>query len=86
MKKRLSGILLSLALTITSVFSGVMSPIASIETKAAETAPAYRNVMYYGEWSIYAGQNYFYPSKIDGSKITHLNFAFYPIHTSRLRY
>lgn len=40
-----------------------------------QSAP-YRNVMYYGEWSIYGGQKYFYPSKIDGSLITHLNFAF----------
>ena len=36
----------------------------------------YRNVVYYGDWSIYAGQNQFYPSMIDGSNITHLNFAF----------
>ena len=36
----------------------------------------YRNVMYYGEWSIYAGQKQFYPSKMDPKLITHLNFAF----------
>ena len=36
----------------------------------------YRNVMYYGEWSIYAGQKNFYPSKMDPKLITHLNFAF----------
>ena len=41
----------------------------------AETIP-YRNVMYYGEWSIYAGQKNFYPSKMDPKLITHLNFAF----------
>ena len=32
--------------------------------------------MYYGEWSIYAGQKNFYPSKMDPKLITHLNFAF----------
>lgn len=36
----------------------------------------YRNVMYYGDWSIYAGQKNFYPGMIDGSLLTHLNFAF----------
>lgn len=36
----------------------------------------YRNVMYYGDWSIYAGQKNFYPDMIDGSLLTHLNFAF----------
>jgi chitinase len=41
----------------------------------AESLP-YRNVMYYGEWSIYAGQKNFYPSKMDPKLITHLNFAF----------
>lgn len=39
--------------------------------------PPYRNVMYYGDWSIYSGQKNFTPDKIDGSLITHLNFAFY---------
>ena len=42
----------------------------------AEESLTYRNVMYYGEWSIYAGQKNFYPSKMDPKLITHLNFAF----------
>lgn len=75
MKKRVASILLSLALSVTGILGGAMMPVASAKAEAAE-APAYRNVMYYGEWSIYAGQKYFYPSKIDGSQITHLNFAF----------
>lgn len=74
MKKRVAGILLSLALTVTGVFGSALTPYAATEVKAA--TPEYRNVMYYGEWSIYAGQKYFYPSMIDGSQITHLNFAF----------
>ena len=41
----------------------------------AESIP-YRNVIYYGEWSIYPGQKNFYPSKMDPKLITHLNFAF----------
>ena len=36
----------------------------------------YRNVIYYGEWAIYAGQHNFYPSKMNPKLITHINFAF----------
>ena len=36
----------------------------------------YRNVMYYGDWSIYEGQKNFYPSMMEPKYITHLNFAF----------
>ena len=41
----------------------------------AESIP-YRNVIYYGEWSIYPGQKNFYPSLMEPKYITHLNFAF----------
>ena len=41
-----------------------------------EESIPYRNVMYYGEWSIYAGQHNFYPSKMNPKLISHLNFAF----------
>lgn len=83
--------LLSLALT-TAMAAGVLAPMASsadvfaadkaqAAVQAKGTMPAkpvypYRNVVYYGDWSIYSGQNQFSPSMIDGSCITHLNFAF----------
>lgn len=35
-----------------------------------------RNVMYYGDWSIWGGQENFYPKDIPADKLTHLNFAF----------
>jgi len=38
--------------------------------------PPFRNVIYYGEWSIYPGQKNFYPSLMEPKYITHLNFAF----------
>ena len=41
-----------------------------------EASIPYRNVMYYGEWSIYDGENNFYPSKMNPKLISHLNFAF----------
>ena len=76
MKGKCLSTLLALALTVTSVLGGVTAPAGTGKVEAAGNTPAYRNVMYYGEWSIYSGQKYFYPSKIDGSQITHLNFAF----------
>lgn len=36
----------------------------------------YRNVMYYGDWSVWGGQNNFYPKGIPADQLTHLNFAF----------
>ena len=50
--------------------------LAELKAENKASSATYRNVMYYGEWSVYAGQKNFYPSKIDGSLITHLNFAF----------
>ncbi|MBC1800512.1 DUF5011 domain-containing protein [Listeria booriae] len=40
------------------------------------TASKYRNVMYYGDWSIWGGQDNFYPKDIPADQLTHLNFAF----------
>lgn len=77
----------SVALTLVLVVNMLVgyTPIdnsAYEEVKAATTSIPYRSVMYYGEWSIYAGQNNFYPSYIDGSLITHLNFAFIDVDKS----
>ena len=47
-----------------------------------EASIPYRNVMYYGDWSIYAGQKNFYPSMMAPKYITHLNFAFLDMDTN----
>ena len=41
-----------------------------------ESLPPYRNIMYYGDWSIYTGQRNFSPSQIDANLISHLIFAY----------
>ena len=41
-----------------------------------------RNVMYYGDWSIWGGQGNFYPKDIPADKLTHLNFAFMDFNAS----
>ncbi|WP_341828011.1 immunoglobulin-like domain-containing protein, partial [Enterococcus faecium] len=36
----------------------------------------YRNVMYYGDWSVWDGQGNFYPKDIPANRYTHINFSF----------
>lgn len=36
----------------------------------------YRNVMYYGDWSIWGGEGNFFPKDIAADQLTHLNYAF----------
>ena len=68
--------MLTFVLVLSMALGCVVLPQrVSTSVKAATTAK-YRNVMYYGDWSIYSGQKNFTPDKIDGSLITHLNFAF----------
>lgn len=68
--------------SITSVVLLVLSlVVVSIgaepkRAKAAENVPQYRNVMYYGDWSIWGGEGNFYPKDIPADQLTHLNFAF----------
>ena len=38
-----------------------------------QTSAPYRNIMYFGEWSIYSD---FYPSKMNAKLLTHIYFAF----------
>ncbi|WP_197914086.1 glycosyl hydrolase family 18 protein [Listeria sp. PSOL-1] len=53
--------------------------VVNIETKKQENAKTtvpYRNVMYYGDWSVWGGQGNYYPKDIPADLYTHLNFAF----------
>lgn len=46
------------------------------KTTEKATTPKYKNVMYYGDWSVWGGQGNFYPKDIPAEQLTHLNFAF----------
>ncbi|MGL5346263.1 MAG: glycosyl hydrolase family 18 protein [Peptostreptococcaceae bacterium] len=46
------------------------------EVEIVNTNSQKRNVMYYGDWSIWGGQGNFYPKDIPADQLTHLNFAF----------
>ena len=48
----------------------------SSSTVIQQSNQKYRNVMYYGDWSIWGGQGNFYPKDIPADQLTHLNFAF----------
>ena len=82
LRKGLSGKILSFTMSLAMVANLMggycaATELSTKEVKAADAEqPPYRNVMYYGDWSIYSGQKNFTPDKIDGSLITHLNFAF----------
>ncbi|MGL5978855.1 MAG: glycosyl hydrolase family 18 protein [Erysipelotrichaceae bacterium] len=55
-----------------------VTPLYAQEPLKAEVAATttLRNVMYYGDWSIWGGQSNFYPQDIPADQLTHLNFAF----------
>ncbi|MFS7260801.1 glycosyl hydrolase family 18 protein [Carnobacterium divergens] len=77
MNRKVFGTFATILLTCGLAASTVVTvAIASPEkVQAAETAP-YRNVMYYGDWSIWGGEGNFYPKDIPADQLTHLNFAF----------
>ncbi|MGL4774487.1 MAG: glycosyl hydrolase family 18 protein [Clostridium sp.] len=78
--KRLKTIVAFSAITTLLMTSAV--PISAISTSdekdniTTQEAKQYRNVMYYGDWSIWGGQKQFYPKDIPADQLTHLNFSF----------
>ncbi|MBL1223784.1 glycosyl hydrolase family 18 protein [Enterococcus sp. BWR-S5] len=59
--------------TVSSTLAGTgFGEIVHAESKEA----TYRNVMYYGDWSIEDSEGNFFPKDIPAEKLTHLNFAF----------
>ncbi|MGL4774377.1 MAG: glycosyl hydrolase family 18 protein [Clostridium sp.] len=71
--------LVALAAVSAMLVTGV-APVSALttgsnDTKATSTKQL-RNVMYYGDWSIWGGEGQFYPQSIPAEDLTHLNFAF----------
>lgn len=71
--KRIGVLSAAVVLSCTTI-SGTLAPMTVHAEEAAQTN--YRNVMYYGDWSIWGGQGTFYPKGIPADQLTHLNFAF----------
>ncbi len=71
-KYKLIFILISLLIINFCPFLAINKAIAAPK----EITPPKRNVLYYGDWSIYDSEGNFYPINIPASYLTHLNFAF----------
>lgn len=66
-------------LTLATILLGTsVTLVRDFNVNAAEqnVTQGKRNVMYYGDWSIWGGQDNFYPKDIPADQLTHLNFAF----------
>ncbi|MBP1045418.1 MucBP domain-containing protein [Enterococcus sp. BWM-S5] len=68
----LFAIILGLFTTSASLTGTGSGEIVHAESKQSD----YRNVMYYGDWSIEDSEGNFFPKDIPAEKLTHLNFAF----------
>ncbi|MBL1227840.1 MucBP domain-containing protein [Enterococcus sp. BWB1-3] len=72
--KLVSLIMMMLGIILFGVSFSSMSP--DKQAYAEESQLSYRNVMYYGDWSIEDSEGNFFPKDIPAEKLTHLNFAF----------
>jgi chitinase len=77
-----NGKVLSALLLVVSSFILSLSLVVSNKTVEAATTSPYRNVMYYGDWSIWGGEGNFYPKDIPADQLTHLNYAFLDFDSS----
>ncbi|CEH32875.1 glycosyl hydrolase family 18 protein [Romboutsia lituseburensis] len=67
----------SMLISTGTPLAGVLTVSANEnEIKVVKSNTQKRNVMYYGDWSIWGGQGNFYPKDIPAEELTHLNFAF----------
>lgn len=78
--KRIFTKVLAAALVIGSVLTPIAGSKAYADDPEAissgKAGTQLRNVMYYGDWSIWGGQGNFYPKGIPADKLTHLNYSF----------
>ena len=82
LQKKVKIFITCVALTSILIGSTSTLAIANNNTKDVKTAElkqnstTKRNVMYYGDWSIWGGEEQFYPKDIPADQLTHLNYAF----------
>ena len=86
LKKNLKTFVAFSAITALLLTNGIpINALTQSSNKTEVTSQAttgLRNVMYYGDWSIWGGQGNFYPKDIPADKLTHLNFAFMDFNAS----
>lgn len=72
----MSAIPMSLVASVADAYTNETTE-TNIQTNSQEkNQPTYRNVMYYGDWSIYGGQGNYFPKDMPADQYTHINFAF----------
>ncbi|WP_229506126.1 glycosyl hydrolase family 18 protein [Paenibacillus sp. 1001270B_150601_E10] len=84
-KKMLAMTVMAMMLFVSSLAPAYASTTSSEarDTRAlGRTTNEIRNVMYYGDWSIWGGQGYFMPKDIPADQLTHLNYAFLDFNSS----
>ncbi|HAT4273940.1 chitinase [Clostridium perfringens] len=86
MKKNLKTFVALSAITtllfVNTISVKAMSKSSDTTEITSQSTTKLRNVMYYGDWSIWGGQGNFYPKDIPADKLTHLNFAFMDFNSS----
>lgn len=76
LKRKLKKSLLVFILVPTILGTTLIAYPTTKANAATQDNQIKRNVMYYGDWSIWGGQGNFYPKGIPANQLTHLNFAF----------
>ncbi|MFI3176478.1 MAG: glycosyl hydrolase family 18 protein [Eubacteriales bacterium] len=56
--------------------ASILMPTSTASATTTSSTTELRNVMYYGDWSIWGGQGNFYPTDMPADLYTHLNYAF----------
>lgn len=75
-KVGLAAMLFSSALSLAAPLLNKETNVHAEEAQEITRQAPYRNVMYYGDWSIWGGEGNFYPKDIAADQLTHLNYAF----------
>ena len=86
LKKNLKTFVAFSAITALLLTNGIptnaLAKYSDTTEVTSQATTGLRNVMYYGDWSIWGGQGNFYPKDIPADKLTHLNFAFMDFNAS----
>lgn len=69
--------LLGLSMLVAVSLIGI---VACVSTDTGPEATERRNIMYYADWSVWGGQNNFYPHNMPNDMYTHINYAFLDIN------
>ena len=83
-KISLAAMLFSSVISLTTPLFSHKEHVHAEEAQEITKKASYRNVMYYGDWSIWGGEQEFYPKDIAADQLTHLNYAFLDFDSNRL--